>query len=180
MLPAGRTLGPVETRWLDEREQQAWRGLIATMVLLDAALDRQLQRDQQLSHAHYMILAMLSQAPERTLHMSRLATLTHSSQSRLSHAVARLEEEGQVVRSRCPQNRRAVHATLTDSGMENVRRAAPGHVAEVRRLLFDRLDDEQVGQLIAITGATLAALHDAGFDATAPLDPASRDAAAGD
>ena len=143
----GRTLGPVsETRWLDERERKAWHGLIAATVLLDSALDRQLQRDQQLSHAHYMIMAMLSEAPSRTLHMSRLATLTHSSQSRLSHAVARLEEDGRVVRSRCPPNRRAVHATLTDSGLELIRRAAPGHVEEVRQLLFDRLDDAQVDQ----------------------------------
>lgn len=150
-------------KWLDADEQRVWIGLIATMTLLDAALDRQLQQDSDLSHAQYGMLSMLSEAPDRTMHMSELAVVTSSSQSRLSHAVARLEDEGWVLRSRCPGNKRAVHATLTDAGYALVRAAAPGHVAEVRRLFFDHLSREQVAQLAGITATTLQALADDGY-----------------
>lgn len=151
-------------KWLDDDEQRAWIGLIATLTLLDVALDRQLQRDSGLSHAQYGILARLSESPHRTMHMSELAVVTSSSQSRLSHAVARLEDEGWIVRVRCPDNRRAVHATLTETGYQLVVAAAPGHVGEVRRLLFDHLSRAQVAQLIDVTTTALTVLAAEGFD----------------
>ena len=55
------------TRWLDEDEQRTWRSFLATSELLYAALDRQLQRDAGITHASYIVLAMLSEAPERSL-----------------------------------------------------------------------------------------------------------------
>ena len=151
-------------RWLNDDEQQAWVSLLAATTLLDVALDRQLQRDSGLSHAAYGILAQLSEAPGRTLHMHELATATNSSQSRLSHAAVRLEALGLIGRSRCPVSRRAVHATLTDAGYELVVEAAPGHVALVRRLVFDRLDAEQVRQLHAIARTMLDALAEDGLE----------------
>ena len=90
-------------------------------------------------HAYYQVLAMLSEAPDRTLRMSQLAELTTSSASRLSHAVARLEEKGWVRRDKHPTDRRGALAVLTDDGWEAVQAAAPGHVAAVREVLFDRL-----------------------------------------
>jgi DNA-binding MarR family transcriptional regulator len=163
-----------QKKWLDADEQRVWIGLIATFTLLDAALDRQLQRDSELSHAQYGMLSMLSEAPDHTMHMSQLAVLTSSSQSRLSHAISRLEEEGWVVRNRCPSNKRAVHATLTDKGYALVRAAAPGHVAEVRRLFFDHLSREQVDQLGAITAKTLQALADDGYEPPTLGEPRPR------
>lgn len=151
-------------KWLDADEKQAWIGMIATLTLLDVALDRQLQESSGLSHAQYAILSRLSDAPGRMLHMSALAAMTSSSQSRLSHAVSRLEDSGWVIRERCPENGRAVHATLTDSGMALVRSAAPGHVAEVRRLLFDHLSKEQVLQLGSITESALQVLAKEGYE----------------
>lgn len=153
-----------EPRWLDDDEQQAWTSLLAATTLLDVALDRQLQHDSGLSHAAYGILAQLSEAQDRTLHMHQLALATNSSQSRLSHAAARLEGLGLISRSPCPQSRRAVHATLTEAGLALVERAAPGHVALVRRLVFDRLDRDQVGQLAAIAGAVVDALAEDGLE----------------
>lgn len=150
-------------KWLSDDEQRAWRGWIAATALLDSALDQQLQRDAGISHATFGILTGLSQAPGREMHMNELAVLTSSSQSRLSHAVARLEQARWVTRSRCPANKRQVHARLTDAGYEVVRAAAPGHVRRVRELLFDRLTEAQVAQLAEITGVALKSLAKAGF-----------------
>jgi DNA-binding MarR family transcriptional regulator len=139
------------TRWLDEEEQRAWRSFLRAASAIDEALDRQLQRDAGMPHAYYQVLAMLSEAPDRTLRMSQLAELTTSSASRLSHAVARLEEKGWVRREKHPTDRRGSLAVLTDDGWEAVRAAAPGHVDVVRQVLFDRLEPGQVAQLRAIS-----------------------------
>jgi DNA-binding MarR family transcriptional regulator len=153
-----------ETEWLDDGEQQAWRSLLAATTLLDVALDRQLQHDSSLSHAAYGILVQLSEAPGRTLHMHELALATNSSQSRLSHAAARLESLGLIGRSRCPDSRRAVHAHLTETGAALVEQAAPGHVRLVRRLVFDRLTAAQVEQLDGIARTILSGLAEEGLE----------------
>lgn len=147
-----------DPRWLDDTEQQTWRAFVAVTRLLDHDLDRQLQRDSGMPHAYYVILAMLSEAPDRTLTMSALACATHSSPSRLSHAVRRLEDQGYVVRRAHPTDRRATLACLTETGYTALTTAAPGHVAEVRRVLFDALTPEQVRQLGEISRAILAGL----------------------
>jgi DNA-binding MarR family transcriptional regulator len=139
-----------EPDWLDAEEQRAWRGLTALIHLLPAALDRQLRADTDIPHAYYLILAMLSEAPDRTLRMSDLARITSTSASRLSHAVARLEERGWVRRAQCPSDGRGQVAVLRDEGYRVLADAAPGHVAQVRRLVFDRLSREQVRQLTEI------------------------------
>jgi DNA-binding MarR family transcriptional regulator len=105
--------------------------------------------------AYYQILAMLSEAPDRTLRMSDLAEQTWSSRSRLSHAVDRLEQFGWVQRMSCPSDRRGAFAVLTDAGLAVLAEAAPGHVESVRRHLFDRLNPDQVEQLGEIS-TTLA------------------------
>jgi DNA-binding MarR family transcriptional regulator len=139
------------TRWLDDEEQRAWRSFLRAASAIDEALDRQLQRDAGMPHAYYQVLAMLSEAPDRTLRMSQLAGLTTSSASRLSHAVARLEERGWVRREKHPTDRRGALAVLTEDGWDALRAAAPGHVDAVRRALFDRLEPGQVAQLLAIS-----------------------------
>jgi DNA-binding MarR family transcriptional regulator len=147
------------TRWLDADEMSTWRSYLAATRLLNAQLDRQLQRDSGIPHAYYEILVRLSEAPARTLRMSELADASESSRSRLSHAVARLEEAGWVRRESCPTDRRGAFAVLTDVGFSALEAAAPGHVGAVRRHLFDRLTPAQVRQLGEICSALLGGLR---------------------
>lgn len=140
-----------EPRWLDPDEQRTWRAFFAASHLLLDQLDRELQRDAGMPHAYYEILVRLSEAPDRQLRMSDLAHHTRSSRSRLSHAVARLEERGWVTRRDCDTDRRGQIATLTDAGMTALAAAAPGHVDGVRTHLFDQLTAEQVIQLQQIS-----------------------------
>ena len=146
----------VMTRWLDDREQAAWRAFLgATRALMDA-LDRELQHEAGMPHAYYEILVRLSEAPEHKMRMSELADACGSSRSRLSHAVARLEESGWVRRQDCPTDRRGQLAVLTEEGYRVLVEAAPGHVEGVRRHLFDKLSKEQVTQLRQISDAILS------------------------
>ena len=137
-------------RWLSQDEMAAWLPLVRFVHLLPQALDRQLREEAGISHVYYQILAMLSAGPEGRLRMSELARLTSTSTSRLSHAVAALEERGWVVRSACPTDRRGQLAELTPAGRRELERTAPGHVAEVRRRVFDVLDDAEIRQLRAL------------------------------
>jgi len=138
---------PREPRWLDAEESQAWRALAKTLVRLPAALDAQLRRDAGISHFEYQVLALLSQAPDRTLRMSELATQAGGSLPRLSQVIARLEQRGWIRRTPDPADGRYTLATLTGQGQEKVTQAAPGHVQEVRRLVFDPLTKTQSRQL---------------------------------
>lgn len=150
------------TRWLNTEEQHTWRALLAMMSTLREQMDRQLQQEAGVPHAYYEILVHLSEAPERMLRMSELADRAQSSRSRLSHAVARLEQKGWVRRVACPSDKRGLHAVLTDEGFAALAAAAPGHVGTVRRVVFDPLTSEQVAELRAISEAIVAHAGTAG------------------
>ena len=165
---------PQEPGWLDPEEQQAWRALASALVRLPAALDAQLHRDAGISHFEYQVLALLSEAPGRTLRMSVLATLAEGSLPRLSQVVARLEQRGWVRRTPDPADGRYTLATLTDQGQATVTQAAPGHVQEVRRLVIDPLTKTQLRQLREISRRVIRAIdHD--HEAHVRARPARRD-----
>jgi DNA-binding MarR family transcriptional regulator len=77
----------VAQQWLDEHQQRTWRAWLTVAELLPRTLDAQLQRDAGISHAAYVVLAMLSESPSRSRRMSDLARRANQSQSRLSHTV---------------------------------------------------------------------------------------------
>ena len=149
---------PQDPRWLDAEERQAWLALASALNRLPAALDAQLRRDAGISHFEYQVLALLSEAPDRTLRMSALATLAEGSLPRLSQVAARLEQPGWVRRTPDPADGRYTLATLTDQGLAKVTEAAPGHVQEVRRLVFDPLTKTQSRQLREISRRIMRAI----------------------
>ncbi len=159
-----------EVRWLTDEQQHAWREFLEGVHALLSAVEGQLQRDSGIAHGYYEILVRLSEAPDRSLRMSQLAEASTSSKSRLSHAVARLEERGWVERLDCETDRRGQFARLTDAGFAALAAAAPSHVDQVRRSLFDRITPEQVRQLHAIMTALAAAGRTDAESAGCPLD----------
>lgn len=124
--------------------------LAALMFKLPGVLDYQLQRDSGLTHFEYLVMAGLSESPDRSRRMSDLAGFANGSLSRLSHVVKRLEQRGFVVRRPDADDGRITVAELTDTGYEQLVAAAPGHVATVREYVIDVLTPEQLQQLKAI------------------------------
>ncbi|WP_078714783.1 MarR family winged helix-turn-helix transcriptional regulator [Agreia bicolorata] len=147
-----------EDVWLSDDQQRAWVRFISVVERLPGVLDTQLQHDADLTHFDYFTLAMLSEAPNRTLRMTELAAVTNATLPRLSHVVSRLEKRGFIERTPCPGDRRATNAQLTDSGWEKVGATAPGHVGTVRDYVIDPLDEQDVADLHRIMGKILGKL----------------------
>ncbi|QFZ20093.1 MarR family winged helix-turn-helix transcriptional regulator [Saccharothrix syringae] len=133
-----------EPRWLDGREAAVWQAYLALHRELHAALERQLVRDSGLSNADYALLVPLSQAPDGVVRSRELGRLVGWERSRLSHQVARMAKRGLVVREECADDARGSMVRLTPAGRAALGQAAPGHVATVRRYVFDALSAEEV------------------------------------
>lgn len=144
---------------MTDEQQVAWRRLVAVLLKLPVELDRQLQRDDDMSHFEYWVVAMLSEAPGRRLQLKELAERINSSPSRLSHVMRRLEERGWVVREPNADDARANDALLTDDGWQKVVETAPGHVETVQRLVFDGLTSGDVTDLARICDRVLDQLE---------------------
>jgi len=149
-----------QPRWLSGTELDTWVNLARLLMLLPTALDRQLREDAGFPHAHYQVLVALSGQPDGAMRMTQLAHLAGTTTTRLSHAVATMEQRGWVERRACPTDKRGQVAQLTEAGATVLRAAAPGHVTEVRRLVFDHLTDDEVTALGGITAKLLPTLTD--------------------
>jgi DNA-binding MarR family transcriptional regulator len=154
--PSGN--GAAEPGWLGKDQLDAWMNLAQVLMLLPSALDRQLRDEAGVPHAYYQILATLSAEPQRAMRMTDLARAVGTTTSRLSHAVATLEQRDWVARRACPSDKRGQIAVLTDAGFATLEASAPGHVAEVRRRIFDHLSDADVVHLRDITAKILPGL----------------------
>lgn len=152
-----------EKRWLDREELTVWMRMVAVLELLPAQLDSHLRRTADLTYFEYYTLAMLSEVPDRTLPMSTLAARTNATLPRLSHVARRLEQRSLVSRAPSPDDRRVTVCRLTEEGWQKVLATAPKHVEQVRQLVFDALEPEQVPQLAAITEQLLGVLDPDGL-----------------
>lgn len=147
------------SRWLSEAEQVSWRSWLAANLLLPDRLGRDLQAEAGLTLADYEILVRLSEAPDRRVRLSDLATQTLSSRSRLSHQMDRMERARYVRREECEDDKRGFYAVLTEHGWQTLVAAAPIHVESVRRRLVDVLTAEEFAELGRINAKIVTALE---------------------
>ncbi|WP_454137637.1 MarR family winged helix-turn-helix transcriptional regulator [Microbacterium paulum] len=143
------------TRFYTDDELDTWIPVAALLELLPRELDAQLLRDADLTHFDYFALSMLTNAPGHRLQMKQLASMTNATMPRLSHVVSRLERRGLVAREPNAADARGVDVVITPEGRRVVLQATPGHVATVRELVLDALDDRQREQLREIAAAVL-------------------------
>lgn len=135
-----------EPRWLDETQQQAWRGLLAIVNRAFPEIERTFKA-HDLLNVHYAIFVNLSGAPDRSMRLSDLAQAANLSQSRLTHRLRLLVERGDIAICEDPADGRAKNARLTDAGMKRLEETAPLHAEDVQRLFFDPLNDKQTEAL---------------------------------
>jgi DNA-binding MarR family transcriptional regulator len=148
------------TTWLSDAEQRAWRNWLAVATELPVALHRQLQGEFDLSLQDFDVLVQLSEAEGQRLRASDLAQSLQWERSRLSHHIKRMEKRGLITREECADDGRGAFVVLADPGREAVERAAPSHVATVRRIVFGALTAAEVATFTATTAKILAQLRD--------------------
>ncbi|MEM8618829.1 MAG: MarR family transcriptional regulator [Actinomycetota bacterium] len=146
-----------DPRWLNQRQEVAWRGLLTVLNRAFPEIERTLKAHGLLA-VHYTILVALSEAPDRTIGLSALADAANLSPSRLTHRLRALVSRGDVTIASDPDDGRAKNATLTHQGFARLQEVAPLHVHDVQRLIFDHLDSGQQDALADALSTVAAAL----------------------
>ncbi|WP_285567499.1 MarR family winged helix-turn-helix transcriptional regulator [Streptomyces sp. RTGN2] len=139
-----------EPRWLDEREQRAWRSLMKMQAGLSEYIERQLRTHSGLSTADYQVLAHLSEAPEGRLRSFALGVALQWEKSRLSQHLTRMQNRNLIRRERCATDQRGAVVVITEQGRTLVEAAAPLHLADVRNVLIDHVTPAQMDLLIEL------------------------------
>jgi DNA-binding MarR family transcriptional regulator len=136
-------------RWSD-MHAEAWIGFLETHKRLVRALDAQLEEEHGLTLSALEALGRLAAAEDHNLGLSVLADGCGLSLSRISRIIDTLQVRGLVERRAVESDGRAVHAHLTEAGLELVRRARCSHFAAVQSGFFDHLSEEEIRTLAEI------------------------------
>ena len=136
-------------KWLSPAEESAWRKYIVASRRMYEALDEDLT-SHGLSLSDYEILVHLSDAKDRSLRMSELADKTILSRSRLSHRIKYMEGKGWVERQKCASDKRGTWAVMTTKGWNTIVKAAPDHVASIRKRFMDQISKADQANIAAI------------------------------
>ncbi|HUC13077.1 MAG TPA: MarR family winged helix-turn-helix transcriptional regulator [Acidimicrobiales bacterium] len=147
-----------EVRWLDEREERAWRSLQLMQMRLNAQLARDLASHSELSFQDYVVLVALTAQPEGRLRLFELGHQLGWEKSRLSHQVTRMADRGLVEKIKCPSDLRGAVVGVSARGLGEISAAAPGHLEAVRRLFVDLLEAEQLDTIAEVAERVLAAV----------------------
>jgi DNA-binding MarR family transcriptional regulator len=163
---------PPEARWLDPREDLAWRSLMHSHHQLLLRLRRHLLQDSGLSEADYEILAVLSEHPTERMPAQELCALLQWEKSRLSHQVRGMEKRGLVVREPNPADARSAMICLLPAGRRAIEDAAPQHVHNVRRHFIDLFTPAELDTLSAFNERVLRHLAEEPLpEQSSPDDP---------
>ena len=144
-----------DSPWLSAEEQLLWRRWLRLNAALPGVLHRELQADGGLSLPDFEVLVKLTDTADGRVRVTDLAREVNWERSRLSHHVTRMERRGLVERSECSDDGRGAWVVLTAKGRSAIERAAPGHAATVRRLIFDDLSPQELRVMTAVVSKVL-------------------------
>jgi len=136
-----------EPRWLDDREQRAWRSLVVMQEGLSEYIERQLRAHSGLSSADYQVLAHLSEAPDGRMRSFALARVLRWEKGRLSQHLTRMQKRGLIRREPCMTDQRGAVVVITEPGRALIEKAAPLHAADIRKAFIDDATPAQLDLL---------------------------------
>jgi DNA-binding MarR family transcriptional regulator len=142
-------------RWLEPKQERAWRRYRRMRTLLDLQIERDLKTDSGLSGADYDVLSTLSEAADGQWRAREFADRLLWSSSRLAHQIGRMEARGLVERRGMADDARGSIVALTTHGRATLEAAAPAHVESVRRHVIDLLTPGEIRALDGIAGKVI-------------------------
>ncbi|MHA3703132.1 MarR family winged helix-turn-helix transcriptional regulator [Jatrophihabitans sp. YIM 134969] len=108
----------------DDDLAREWHELMGRYHRISCVLDRELEQAHGISGSDFEVLQQLAlHGDDGSLRMHELAGHVHLTQSALSRLVSRLERDGLVDRSMCPDDRRSVSTCITPAGRERFEQA---------------------------------------------------------
>ncbi|QGN31834.1 MarR family winged helix-turn-helix transcriptional regulator [Microlunatus sp. Gsoil 973] len=137
------------TEKLGELEDRAWRGFLYTHDRIWREVEANLA-SLNVSMAEYSVLALLGEAGRGGMRMSELAQRRVMSIGGFSRLADRLERRGLIQRQRAADDGRGYTVVLTTQGRALLRKAWRQQHSDLRRLFFDRLDDDDLRHLAEI------------------------------
>ena len=143
----------MEQQGLTEHELRAWRTSYQMLELLRTRIEQQLQASSGLSNADYTVLVVLAGAPGGRMRAYELGQVADWEKSRMHHQLTRMCTRGLIARDR--GGSRGMDVVITTKVRAALRKAAPSHAQEVRRLFVDRLTPEQLDQFAEIATTIL-------------------------
>ncbi|GAB7070990.1 MarR family transcriptional regulator [Mycobacterium hodleri] len=151
----------MEPHWLSAPEDRAWRAFVYAHHRLEVHLSRRLQ-ESGLSGADYEVLAVLSALDGDRMSARDLGNALDWEKSRVSHQVRRMQSDGLIRREPNPGDARSTMVCLLPAGRAAIEKAAPGHVADVRRNFLDLMTPAELDILTALHERILHHLDDDG------------------
>jgi DNA-binding MarR family transcriptional regulator len=159
----------MEPNWLNAREDRAWRAFIDAHDQIEVHLNRRLQ-ESGLSGADYSVLASLSALDGGRMPAHALCNALGWEKSRLSHQVRRMQKDGLISREPNPDDARSTMVCLLPAGRAAIEKAAPGHVADVRRNFIDLFTQAELDVLAGLNERVLHQLA-TNYDSPAEDEP---------
>lgn len=151
---------------LPESDWDVWRTFFAMRRQLDRALEKQLQRDADISASDYEVLLSLFESPGKKLRAREIAEMIGWEKSRISHQVSRMEHRGLVEKRECDEDARGVLVALTNDGRRAVLGAMRDHTSAIRQYFFDVLTEEEKAVLKGLSTRVLEAIDPPVYDTT--------------
>ncbi|PEG33464.1 MarR family transcriptional regulator [Mycolicibacterium agri] len=144
----------MKPKWLNAREDRAWRAFVHSHQQIELHLNRSLQKSG-LSGADYEVLAVLSGHDGDRMSARDLGEALNWEKSRLSHQLRRMEADGLISREPNPDDARSTIVRLLPAGRTAIEKAAPGHVEDVRRNFIDLFTPAELDMLAALNERVL-------------------------
>ena len=144
----------MEPNWLNPREDRAWRAFMDAHHQLVVHLNRGLQ-ESGLSAADYEVLAVLSAHDGNRMPARDLCKALGWEKSRLSHQLRGMQKDRLISRDPNPDDARSTMVCLLPAGRAAIEKAAPGHVADVRRNFIDLLTPAELDMLATLNERVL-------------------------
>ena len=118
---------------IDDEQLAVWRSFLNAHARVTRAIGRDLANAGLPDLSWYDLLWTLYRRPGRSLRVKELADAVVLSPTAMSRFVDRVEAAGYVRRERDPDDRRALQVTLTEEGVELLRRMWPVYKRGIER-----------------------------------------------
>jgi len=150
-------------------------GVLIALRRLIRATDlhsRDLARTTGLTTPQLLLLQAIRQYDEITI--GQLASVVNLSQATVTSILDRLENKGSITRKRSAEDRRKVHAYLTDAGSQLIEKA-PAPLQEHFIRQFDGLEEWEKSMILASLQRVASMMDAQNIDAAPVLDVGTLD-----